>query len=88
LLVFARDYIEKGRAVPYSDFVTILRRASMQYLHHDVTSTETLVPPPPKYNVMYPVDARGRTVKIPPVHKIVLPGLYQDLQPYKVFANK
>ncbi len=37
------EIIEKVRAVPYCDFVTILLRASMQYISmaSDVTSTET-----------------------------------------------
>jgi hypothetical protein len=43
---------------------TILQRVSMQYI------TKRTPPPPQKkkYNVMYPVDARELTVKIPPVY--------------------
>ncbi len=76
----------------YSDFVTILRGALMQYITKLAMSqsqkSETSVPDPPKYNIMYPVDARVQTVKIPPVQKIVLRGICQNLQPYKVLANK
>ncbi len=78
--------IEKDRAVLYSDFVTILRMALMQYI------TKLVMPQSQKprsslskYKVMYPVDASVQTVK---VHKIVLRGICQNLQPYKVLVNK
>ncbi len=75
--------IEKGRAVLYSDFVTILRDASMQYITKLSISTSQSQkhrsPLPPEYKVMYPVDAHVRTVKIPPVHKIVLRGVCHNL---------
>ncbi len=63
--------LEKGRAVLYSDFVTILRGAPMQYINKLATSqkTESPVLPPPKYTVMYPVHTRVQTVKIPPIQK-------------------
>ncbi len=55
------ERIEKGRAVPNCDFVTILRCASMQYITKLATSHvwKPRSPPLPqiKYNVMYP---RGR----------------------------
>jgi hypothetical protein len=47
------DYVEKCRAVLNRDFVTILRGALMQY----VTKSETPAPPPPNYNIMYPLEA-------------------------------
>jgi hypothetical protein len=55
------EYIEKGRAVLYRDFVTILRGALMQY----VTKSETPAPtPPPNYNMMYLLDEHVWPVKI------------------------
>jgi hypothetical protein len=59
-------------------------------VHHyasDITKSEIPVHPPPKYNIMYPVDASVRTVKIPPAQNTV-GGLCKDLQPYKVIVNK
>jgi hypothetical protein len=84
--------IEKSRAVLYSDFVTLFRDASMQYITKLSISTsqsqKQRSPLPPKYKVMYPLDAHVRTVKIPAVHKIVLRGICQNLQPYKVLVSK
>jgi hypothetical protein len=76
--------IEKGGAVLYRDFVTILRGALMQYIANlaKSQSQKPRSPLPQNINVMYSVDARMRTVKIPPVHKIVLRGLIQNLQTY------
>jgi hypothetical protein len=37
----------------------------------DVLKSETPVPPPPNYKVLYSRDASGKTVKISPVHKIL-----------------
>ncbi len=54
----------------------------------DVTKSETQDPLPPKYKVKYPEDASVRSVKISPAHKIVLQGLCQNLQPFKVLVNK
>ncbi len=51
-------------------------------VHHNVTKSETLVPPPPNYNIIYPVDASVRSVKISPVNKILL-----SAQPSKVLVN-
>jgi hypothetical protein len=51
-------------------------------------STSLSQPPSSKIKVMYPEDASVRSVKISPVHKIVLQGLCQNLQPYKVLVNK
>ncbi len=42
----------------------------------------------PNYNVKYPKDAHVRSVKIYPVHKIVLQDLCQNLQLHKVLVNK
>jgi hypothetical protein len=66
------ESIEEGRAASDSDFVTILQRASMRYISLSYRCHNTST------------DARGRTVKTPPVHKIVLRGLYQNLQPISV----
>ncbi len=73
-----------------SDFVTILRMVSMQYISKLAMSQsqKPQSPLPQKYKVMYPVDARVQTVKIPPEHKKVLQSLCQNLQPYKVLVNK
>jgi hypothetical protein len=72
-------------AVLYIDFVTILWGASMQYITKLATlqSQKSQSPfPQNTYKVMYPVDAHVWTVKI------VLWGIYQNLQPYKVLMNK
>jgi hypothetical protein len=53
-----------------------------------LTKSETPIPPPPKYKVMYPEDASVWSVKISSVHKIVLQGLCQNVQPYKVLVKK
>jgi hypothetical protein len=45
-------------------------------------------PPPPNNKVKYPQDVSVWTVKISLVHKVVLRGLCQNLQPYKVLVNK
>jgi hypothetical protein len=79
--------IEKGGAVPYRDIVTILRLASMQYITRqasDCYKARNPGPPPPKYKVIYTVDASVRSVKIFPVHKIVLTGPWQNAPPCKV----
>jgi hypothetical protein len=56
----------------------------MQYI------TKSEIPVPQNtYKVMYPVDARVRTVKIPPVHKRVLRGSDRIYSPScKVLVNK
>ncbi len=49
----------------------------MQYITKQamsVTKSGTPVPPPPNYNIMYPIDAPVRTVKISPVYKTLLTG--------------
>jgi hypothetical protein len=35
-------------------------------------------PPPRNYYMMYPLDARVRTIKISPVHKILLTGTWTE----------
>jgi hypothetical protein len=72
----------------YSDFFTILRLASLQYITKLALSKDrNHGSPPPKYKVMYPEDASVRSVKISTACKIVLQGLCQNLQPYKVLVN-
>jgi hypothetical protein len=60
------------------DLVIILRLGRMKYRYTTKLVTtqkpENPVPPPPKYKVMYTVDDSVRSVKISPVHKIVLTG--------------
>jgi hypothetical protein len=68
--------IEKGEAVLYRDFVTILRGESLEYITKLATpqSQKPSVPPPPNYNVMCFIDALAWPVKISPVYKILLAG--------------
>jgi hypothetical protein len=82
--------IEKGGTVLSREFVTFLLDALMQYITK-LEKSQSQKPRSPllqNINVMYFVDARVQTVKIPPVHKIVLRGLIQNLQTYKVLVNK
>jgi hypothetical protein len=69
--------IGKGRTFLYRDFVTILLGASMETQQ----KPQSL---PPNYNVMYPMDAPMRPVKIYPVLKILLTGSWAEC---KVLVN-
>ncbi len=75
----------KGRTVLYRDFVTILWGASMEYVTKLATQqSQKPQSLPPNYNVVYPIDAPMRPVKISPVLKILLTGSWAEC---KVLVN-
>jgi hypothetical protein len=83
-----KSVVIENRAVLCKVFDTILRGASMQYKLATSQSQKPRSPLPQNIIICTLQTARERTVKIPPVHKIVLQGLCQNLQPYKVLMNK